>query len=151
MLIQGPLVLDWKRRRRGIIPRIENGCIQWNQPAIIDRLDAWLKARVQVPTRPDWFFVKLHTHGATEPNQRVLLGEPMVKFHRELARRAAADPNFHIHYVTAREMYNLARAAEASWMGSVNDARDFELVGQFVDACDSRTPRPTPNTPQTVG
>ena len=65
-------------------------------------------ARVQVRLAPDWFFVKLHTHGAPEYNQRVLLGEPMVQFHRDLARLAQANPHFRFHYVTAREMYNLA-------------------------------------------
>ena len=88
----------------------------------------WLKARVQVPTRPDWFFIKLHTHGANETNMPVLLGEPMVRFHKALARRAAEDRSFHFHYVTAREMYNLARAAEAGWRGTVKGARDYELV-----------------------
>jgi hypothetical protein len=58
----------------------------------------------------------------------VLLGEPMERLHEELARRAAADPAFHYHYVTAREMCNLALAAEAGWAGSVADARDFQLV-----------------------
>jgi hypothetical protein len=128
MLIQGPLVLDWKRRRKGLIPRIENACLQGNQPPSLARLDAWLRARIQVPTRPDWFFVKLHTHGANEGNQPVLLGEPMVRFHEALARRATDDPTFQYHYVTAREMYNLVRAAEAGWQGEVAGARDFELL-----------------------
>jgi hypothetical protein len=88
----------------------------------------WLRARVQVPTRPDWFFVKLHTHGANEKNMTALLGEPMVQFHRHLRERSEADPAFRFHYVTAREMYNLARAAEAGWTGTVAEARDFELV-----------------------
>jgi hypothetical protein len=157
MLIQGPLVFDWGRRKWGLIPRVENGCIQANQPASIARLDAWLRARVHVPTRPDWLFVKLHTHGAPEANQRVLLGDPMVRFHRELARRAGRDPRFHFHYVTAREMYNLARAAEAGWAGSVADARDFELVWQgrpagtarhagFADSPTDRRFEPTPSS-----
>ena len=63
MMIQGPLILNWRRRKWGLIPRIENSCLQGNQPPAVDRLDAWLSARVQVPTRPDWYFVKLHTHG----------------------------------------------------------------------------------------
>lgn len=128
MLIPGPLTLDWTQRRWGVVPRIENSCIQGNQPARIDRLDAWLAAGIRVPNRPDWFFVKLHTHGAPESNQRALLGEPMVRFHRDLAARAAADPNFHYHYVTARELYNLAKAAEAGWTRSVEAARDFLLT-----------------------
>ena len=128
MMIQGPLILNWRRRKWGIFPRIENGCLQGNQPPSLDRLDPWLAARVQVPTRPDWYFVKLHTHGAPEANQRVLLGEPMVAFHRGLAEKAERDPNFFFHYVTAREMYNLVRAAEAGWQGTVAEARDFALV-----------------------
>ncbi len=128
LLIQGPLLLNWRNRKAGLLPRIENACIQVNQAPSMQRLDLWLRARIQVPTRPDWFFVKLHTHGAPEDNQAVLLGDPMVKFHQALAQRAHQDVNFHYHYVTAREMYNLAKAAEAGWKGTVEDARDFELV-----------------------
>jgi hypothetical protein len=132
MLIQGPLLLDWRRRKFGLLPRLENACIQGSQPACIERLDCWLRARVQVPSRPDWFFVKLHAHGANEASHEVLLGEPMVRFHEELARRARANPRFHFHYVTAREMYNLVKAAEAGWPGNVAGALDFELASPFA-------------------
>jgi hypothetical protein len=128
MLIQGPLVLDWSRRKWGLVPRIENGCIQNNQPPTAGRFDLWLRASVQVPSRPDWYFIKLHTHGAPESNQAVLLGDPIVRFHEMLARRSKEDPRFHFHYVTAREMFNLARAAEEGWTGSVSDARDYQFV-----------------------
>ncbi len=128
MLIQGPLLLDWGRRKFGLLPRLENACIQGSQPACIERLDRWLQARVQVPSRPDWFFVKLHTHGGDEANHDVLLGEPMVRFHEDLARRARENPRFHYHYVTAREMYNLVKAAEADWRGRIADALDFTLI-----------------------
>lgn len=128
MLIQGPLLLDWRRRKWGLVPRVENGCLQASQPPSPERFDLWLRARVGVRTRPDWAFVKLHTHGAPEANHHALLGDPMVRFHEALARRAAEDPSFRYHYVTAREMYNLARAAEDGWAGSVDDARDYELV-----------------------
>jgi hypothetical protein len=128
MLIQGPLVLDWGRRKWGLLPRVENACLQASQPPTIERLANWLRAGVRVPSRPDWFFIKLHTHGATEANQSVLLGEPMVRFHEALARRFATDPAFTFHYVTAREMYNLAKAAEAGWTGAVEEARDFAVL-----------------------
>ena len=110
------------------MPRIENGCIQRGQPPTMKRLDQWVRADVHVRTRPDWLFVKLHTHGATEANQQVVLGEAMVEFHCSLAQRAAKDPRFHFHYVTAREMYNLAKAAEAGWAGPVTEARDFAIA-----------------------
>jgi hypothetical protein len=125
MLIQGPLLLSWSNGR--LIPRIENGCIQHNQPPTMQRLEQWMKANVQIASRPDWLFVKLYTHGATEPNQKVLLGNAMVEFHRSLAQRAAKDDRFHFHYVTAREMYNLAKAAESGWEGTIDSARDFSI------------------------
>jgi hypothetical protein len=128
MLIQGPLVLNWKLRKWGVAPRLENGCVQASQPATLDRLPNWIKARVQVAARPDWYFVKLHCHGAPEDAHEALLGRPMVAFHEALARYAEDNPWFHYHYVTAREMYNLARAAEAGWSGSVESARDHELI-----------------------
>ncbi len=140
MLIQGPLVLDWSRRKFGLLPRLENACIQGNQPARIERLARWLHARVQVPSRPDWFFVKLHTHGGAEENHDVLLGESMVRFHEDLARRAHDNPHFHFHYVTAREMYNLVKAAEAGWRGGVAEALDFELASPFASSSTSAVP-----------
>ena len=40
----------------------------------------------------------------------------------------AATQNFHYHYVTAREMYNLVKAAEEGWTGGVAEALDYRLV-----------------------
>lgn len=131
MLIQGPLLLSWSRGR--LKPRIENGCIQRGQVPTIARLDQWNKANVHVATRPDWVFVKLHTHGATEANQKVLLGDAMVEFHRSLAQRAEQDDRFRFHYVTAREMYNLAKAAEAGWQGPISSARDYCIAPPTSD------------------
>jgi hypothetical protein len=99
----------------------------------MERLDLWLRASVQIPSRPDWYFAKLHTHGAHEENWPVLLGEPMRRFHHDLAERASEDSSFHFHYVTARETYNLVRAAEAGWNGEVETARDFELLPNGID------------------
>jgi hypothetical protein len=146
LLIQGPLLLDWGRRKWGLLPRVENGCIQAGQLPDERRVDLWLRARVQVPARPDWFFVKLHTHGATEENRRVLLGSSMIEFHRALARRARRDPNFHYHYVTARELYNLVQAAEAGWRGSVAEALDFRVTWN-VDRTAADLPESTLATP----
>jgi hypothetical protein len=128
LLIQGPLIFDWRRRKKGVLPSLENGCLQASQPPAVERLHAWLKARVQVPSRPDWFFVKLHAHGAEEQSHDALLGPPMVQFHLDLCEMARRNPRFHYHYVTAREMYNLVKAAEAGWKGSVAEALDFELT-----------------------
>jgi hypothetical protein len=141
MLIQGPLVLRWNKRKWGILPRVENGCVQANQPMHADRIDDWLRAAVRVAGRPDWFFVKLHTHGAPEANAATLIGESAVRFHQALADRAATQLNFHYHYVTAREMFNLAVAAASSFTGPLASARDFRLQ---LRPTATAAPRPAP-------
>ncbi len=45
---------------------------------------------------------------------------------------ARDNPNFHFHYVSAREMYNLIKAAESGYSGKVADALDFELLAPPV-------------------
>ena len=126
LLIQGPLALDWRRRKWGILPRLENAELHGGFPPTMPRFDLWLRAGVGVVGRPDWVFVKLHTHGALERNANMLLGEPMRAFHRDLAAYAAQRPGLQYHYVTAREMAELVHQAEAG-------AEEPE-IGQ---ACDS--------------
>ena len=48
--------------------------------------------------------------------------------HTELTTRYNDGQRWILHYVTAREMYNLIRAAEAGWRGDVDGARDYELT-----------------------
>jgi hypothetical protein len=131
LMVQGPLLLDWTKKKWGFFPGIENGCLQSTQPPSIERLWLWLQAHIQVAERPDWFFIKLHAHGAPEYDHEPLLGEPMVRFHESLARLRAENPNFHFHYVTAREMVNLIRAAQAGFKGPVAEALDWELVSNL--------------------
>lgn len=128
LMVQGPLLLDWRRRKWGVIPHVENGCLQSTQPPSVERLGQWLRARIHAPGRSDWFFVKLHAHGAPEHDHGTLLGEPMVRFHEELANLARTNPKFHYHYVSAREMANLIKAARAGFRGPVAEALDWEMV-----------------------
>lgn len=111
LLIQGPLQLDWKRRRFGVLPGIENADLQGGFAPTEHRLKLWRQAAVSVQGREDWVFIKLHTHGAPEGNAGMLLGEPMQRFHKMLATQAARD-SFLYYYVTAREMADLVHQAE---------------------------------------
>jgi hypothetical protein len=131
LMVQGPLLLDWGKKKWGVIPAIENACLQSSQPPSIARLMKWLQARVRVANRPDWYFVKLHAHGASEYDHEPLLGVPMVQFHEGLAQLASTHPKFYYHYVTAREMANLIKAAEAGYAGPVAGALDWENVSNL--------------------
>ena len=112
LMIQGPVQLDWRRRKFGVLPGLENADLHGSFPPTGDRLRLWRRAGVCVEERPDWLFVKLHTHGAIERNAAMLLGEPMRQFHRTLAEKAARGDGFRYYYVTAREMVDVVHAAE---------------------------------------
>jgi len=111
LMIQGPLQLDWRRRRFGVLPGIENADLQGGFPPTEQRFRLWQQAAVSVKGREEWVFIKLHTHGAPEKNAAMLLGEPMQRFHQMLATQASRGA-FHYYYVTAREMADLVHQAE---------------------------------------
>lgn len=112
LMVQGPLTLDWQNRTHRIMPRIENGDLLLKRPPTWQRMTQWLRCGVHVAGRPDWCFVKLHTHGCKDGNIDTLLGEQTQQFHRVLAAQSAERPNFHFHYVTAYEMAQLVHRAE---------------------------------------
>ena len=124
LIVQGPLGLHWQRPKFGVLPRIENSDLTAANPPTAERLQLWLDGRISVVGRPNWLFVKLHTHGAVPANTRMLLGEPMRAFHRSLGKIAAADPSIRFHYVTAREMVNILHAAEDGHSGEPGIFRD---------------------------
>lgn len=113
LMIQGPLSLDWRTRRGGVLPRIENGDVIKGRPMSMARWHQWTRQAVHVTGQPNWLFVKLHTHGCKDGNIDGWLGSEMQQFHRDLAATAQRDSNLRYHYVTAWEMAQLVHQAEA--------------------------------------
>jgi len=128
LIVQGPLVLTWPGGRYGLLPRVETGNLAAGLPPTPRRLDAWLRARVCVAGRPDWIFIKLYTHGCKEKNWPVLLGPPMRDLHRLLQERCNDGRRFRLHYVAAREMVNIIKAAERGLGGDPGAYRDLEIA-----------------------
>ncbi|MEO8011964.1 MAG: hypothetical protein ABI650_10000 [Dokdonella sp.] len=127
MIVQGPLALNWRQRRFGIVPRIENSDIRRSCPPTAQRVDAWINAGIHVEGRPEWVFVKIHTHGTQEPDMDTLLGTPVDAMHDHLERAYNDGVNYVLHYVTAREVYNIVKAAEAGKSGNPDQWRDYIL------------------------
>ena len=69
---------------------------------------------------------KLHTHGAYEKNMPILLGNDIETMFSYLDEHYNDNKLYSLHYVTAREMYNIIKAAED---GNVGDP------GKFKDYC----------------
>jgi hypothetical protein len=127
MIIQGPLMLNWKNRKWGLLPRIENSDIRSSSPPSAERVDLWVKAGIHVEGRPEWVFIKIHTHGTQDNDMDMLLGDPMDAMFSTLETRYNDGKNYVLHYVSTREMYNMVKAAEAGKTGDPNDYRDFIL------------------------
>ena len=128
MIVQGPLALNWRRRKWGVLPRLENAEITGANPPTRERLRLWAGQQIGVGGRPDWVFVKVHTHGCVPANRDVVLGSAMSGLHGALQREFNDGQTWRLHYVTAREMYNLIRAAEDGWTGEPGEARDWEVT-----------------------
>ena len=128
LIIQGPLALNWKRRKFHIFPKIENAEIAWHNKPTKDRIDLWVEQNICVKGKEDWIFIKAHTHGAQEKNFDSLLGKPMHNMHNYLNAKYNDKVNFKLHYVTAREMYNIIKAAEAGEKGEPGEYRDYEVI-----------------------
>jgi hypothetical protein len=126
LMIQGPLALA--RRSRGLGLRIESAALSARDPASASRLGSWVSQGIHVQGRPDWVFVKLHTHGAPEAQADSLLGEPGRALHELLARHYNDGQRYVLHYVTAREMFNIALAGMAGHSGNPNAYRDYSLA-----------------------
>jgi hypothetical protein len=129
LLVQGPLGLDWGRRTFGVLPGLEVAAIDASPGYLpsIRRFRKWVEARIGVVGRPEWVFVKAHTHGAVEQNAATLLGPTMVALHEAIGDEFNDGHRYRLHYVTAREMTNLVRAAEAGERGGPGRYRDYVL------------------------
>lgn len=127
MILQGPLGFRWRSRKFGLLPRIENGDIRAVSPPSTDRIDAWVDTGIHVAGRPEWVFVKIHTHGTQECDLDTLLGAPMAQAFDHLERRYNDGRAWKLHYVSAREMYNIAKAAEAGLDGDPGRYRDYVI------------------------
>ncbi|MGV3661597.1 MAG: hypothetical protein ACO1TE_15525 [Prosthecobacter sp.] len=129
LMVQGPLGFNWRRRKFGLLPRLENGDLTGANPPTLGRFRLWQKLCPYVQHGPPWIFVKLHTHAGIPRNYRTLLGDPARQFHTALAAEAKRTPTLRYHYVTAREMVNLIHAAEG---GAAMDADPVKFLEQTL-------------------
>lgn len=137
MIIPGPLAINWRSRKWGIIPRIDNGEIQGSNPPTEDRISLWVRQHIHVKGRPEWVVVKVSCHGAEERSLDVVLGEWADCMYSLLEQDYRDRKGYRLHYVTARELYNIIKAAEAGKSGNPGMFRDY-LIPPYQ--CQRRLP-----------
>jgi hypothetical protein len=128
LIIQGPLGLNFSRMSRlWPMPCIENGALSTSYPPTVGRLQLWQRAAIAVRGRPEWLFIKLHCHGMDPRDEAAMLGAPMRQFLQECLQAAGGHGEYRVHFVTAREMANIALAACDGREGNPGDYRDYRF------------------------
>lgn len=132
LMISGPLALNWKYRKLGIWPRVEDADVTPTDIPLEERVDLWVEQAIHVHGRSDWLFVKVHTHGANEVNSEFLFEDGALdQLCTYLERQYNDGSRYRLHYVTARETYNIIKAAEAGMEGDPGQYRDYVLAPPF--------------------
>jgi hypothetical protein len=118
------------------------------RPLTSKLIHAWLRARIHVAGRGDWIVLKAHTHGANNP--RGVLGPLMDQGFRALEEVCNDRDGLRLHYVTARELYNILKAAEAGRLGDPDEYRDYIVAAPNYDARPN-IPAASPELREAVG
>jgi len=128
MIFEGPLSIapSWNLRR--LFFDVDDANIHPAMPAGPARVHRWVNARVHVAERPDWIFVKVFGHTvSSQEDMDEALGPHFDSALTELERHYNDGEQYILHYVTAREAYNLAMAAATGATGDPSKYYDSEI------------------------
>ncbi|MEO7651614.1 MAG: hypothetical protein ABIZ80_14205 [Bryobacteraceae bacterium] len=127
-IFEGPLVIAPTLDPRKLFFKVEDGDIHSGVPASQARVDLWVRANIHVEGRRDWIFIKLHGHGGVSVGEMdEAVGPHFDEALSYLERRYNDGASYVLHYITAREAYNLARAAAAGKQGDPRQYYDFAI------------------------
>jgi len=124
MIFQGPLTINWMDWRFKWHPAFEDGDI--NRSASHSnhkRIDAWIRQGISVKGCESWVFVKVFCHGAQD--YKSVLGKATDDMLTYLETKYNDGEKYKLHYVSARESYNIVKAAEDGKKGDPEEYRDY--------------------------
>ncbi len=132
MLLPGPLGVHIRSRAMGLVPRIEAAMLEPENPVPIPlRVRSWVANAPAVLGAPNHRFIKLHAHGCngTGPDYFLDPSGPFARVLHELESVYADGRRYALHYVTARQLYDIVRHIEAG--GIPNRAKPPAQGGPF--------------------
>ena len=112
LLVPGPPVPYLRRGRPGWRIAMDDSDLAGYRTYNPARLDRWVRAGVHVSV-PACVFVSLHCHGADDRNRETLLGNDLNALFTDAEARYNDGKRYRLHYVTARETFNIVKAIEA--------------------------------------
>jgi len=148
MIFQGPLVLAPSWSLRHLFVDVDDGNIHPAVPASPMRVRRWVNARVHVAERPDWVFIKVFAHGLGTPeDEDEVVGEHFEEALTDLEQHYNDGVRYVLHYVTAREAYNLAMSAASGAKGDPSAYLDSEIPPYLATVRPIVVSPPTPAQP----
>jgi len=142
MIFEGPLIFSPSLKLRHLFLDLDDGDIHAAEHASPARVDRWIRANVHLPERPDWVFIKLFAHGASTPGDvEAVLGSDYDAMLSYLERAYNDGTRFILHYVTASEAYNVARAAAEGATGTPEQYLNAYAPPYTADSDARRHPR----------
>ncbi len=128
LIVTGPVVFDWTRRKRGLpIPRLDDGILAQNYPLSLTRWRRWQSSDIHVQGREDWIFVKLYCHGFFDHDNEQMIGDEARIFWEKILALSERSGQFKVHFVSARETFNIIHAALDGHSGDPGLFRDYQL------------------------
>ncbi len=127
LIFQGPTSLDFRTRAT------EYGTLEsWWRGDWGSRIENWWKNSPYVIGKPAWRFIKVYTHGVQSKD--LILSDDFKGLLKKLVT-FCEENNIKLHFVSAREAFNILKAAETDAPGDPEQYRDYLIpkrVNQFV-------------------
>jgi len=139
MIFEGPLVFAPTLNPRRLFLEVDDGDVHPAMPAGAHRIDRWLRANVHVPGRPEWVFIKMFGHGAESPEDiNAVTGPDFDEMLDYFERHYNDGHRYVLHYLTAREAYNVAMAAVDGHDGDPTAYFDYAVPRYVADSPSTR-------------
>jgi len=132
MIIQGPIHPFFFSKNITSL-RAPTDEICGTPPVTAKRIDCWIKTAIHIKGKSNWIIVKTHTHGATSGD--AVYGSEMDKIFSHLESKYNDGEKYILHYVTARELYNIIKAVENGEDGAdPHQYRDYLIEKPLYDS-----------------
>jgi hypothetical protein len=118
IIFQGPIAFNWKKAS------LEYGAVETFALPNRERINLWIDTNIHVRGRPEWVFVKVHSHGCQSAN---LILDRHLDLMLQQLEEICKEHGISLHYMTAREAYNVVKAAEEGKRGNPDMYRDYRI------------------------